>query len=46
MDLVVEYKAVNFIVVWDLEISTRTQHSELSAKEGKWCLMFTGASFH
>lgn len=44
MDLVVEYKAVN--VVGDLEISTRTQHSELSAKESKWCLMFSGASFH
>lgn len=31
MDLVVEYKEV--IVVEDLEISTRTQHSVLSEKE-------------
>lgn len=44
MDLVVEYKAVS--IVGDLEISTRTQHSELSAKENKWCFMLTGASFH
>lgn len=34
MDLVVEYKEV--IVVEDLEISTRTQHSVLSEKESVW----------